>query len=86
MPRRSRKATAMAKGKTSPKTIAAAVVPAVVTVLAILIQWGVTGEFSKPELATAITGLATSALTGFMAWWVQPGEVIVQVPDRDPVP
>jgi hypothetical protein len=82
MPRRSRKATAMAAGKVSPKTIVAAVLPAVVTVLAVLIQWGVTGEFSRPELATAITGLVTSIATGVGAWLAEPGEVVVQVPDR----
>jgi hypothetical protein len=72
----------MAAGKVSPKTIVAAVLPAVVTVLAVLIQWGVTGEFSRPELATAITGLVTSIATGVGAWLAEPGEVVVQVPDR----
>jgi hypothetical protein len=72
----------MAAGKTSPKTIAAAVLPAVVTVLAVVIQWAVTGEFSRPELATALTGLVASVASGVGAWLAEPGEVVVQVPER----
>jgi hypothetical protein len=82
MPRRPRKATAMANGKVSPKTIIAAAMPALVALVAVLIQWAVTGEYNRPELATLITGLATSLLTGLGSWLAEPGEVVVQIPDR----
>lgn len=43
-----------------------AVLPALLTVVAIIVQWAVTGTFDRPELATAVTGFASSLLT-FMA-------------------
>jgi len=40
-----------------------AVAPAVGTLLAVGIQWAVTGEFGRAELATALTGLMAATLT-----------------------
>lgn len=37
-----------------------AIAPALLTVVAILIQVGVTGEFDRAELVTALTGFAAS--------------------------
>lgn len=42
---------------------AKAVLPATGTVVAVGVQWGVTGKFDKAELATAVTGLGASALS-----------------------
>jgi hypothetical protein len=40
-----------------------AVLPALLTLIAVLVQWGVTGAFDKAELVTAITGFTASLLT-----------------------
>ena len=85
MPKRPRKATAMAQGKVSPKTIVAAVMPATVALVSVLIWWAATGELNRPELAVALTGVATSVLTGLGAYLAEPGEVVVQIPDRPEV-
>jgi VIT1/CCC1 family predicted Fe2+/Mn2+ transporter len=42
---------------------AKAIVPAVATILAVAIQWAVTGEFDRAELATALTGLLAAVVT-----------------------
>jgi len=45
---------------------AKAVLPFLGTALAVLVQWAVTGEFDRAELATALTG-AVAAITAFLA-------------------
>lgn len=40
-----------------------AILPAVGTVIAVLIQWGATGEFDRAELVTALTGLTSALVT-----------------------
>lgn len=45
---------------------AKAIAPAVVTVLAVGIQWVASGAFDRVELATALTGLLAAAV----AFWV----------------
>jgi hypothetical protein len=70
----------MAKGKISPKTILAASLPAAGGVLAIAIQWVVTGELNRPELVTALTAFGGAVLAGVGAWAGQPGEVDVELP------
>jgi hypothetical protein len=49
----------------SLRPYAKAVVPFLLTVAAVLIQWAVTGELNRPELATALTG-GLAALTAFL--------------------
>lgn len=68
---------------TSPKAILAAALPAIGTVLAVLILWVVTGEFDKAELATSLTGLVGSLTAGFGAWLGNPGTVVVD-PAQNP--
>jgi hypothetical protein len=66
------------KGKTqglSPKTILAGVLPAVVTLIAVVVQWAVTGEFDRAELVTAIMGLVTAASAALGAYLADPGDV-----------
>lgn len=43
-----------------------AVVPFVGTLVAVAVQWIVTSEFDKAEVATAITGILASAVTYFV--------------------
>jgi hypothetical protein len=54
-----------------------AVVPFVLTIIAVCAQWFVTGEFDKAEFATALTG-ALSALVTY-AVSNEPGDI-----QRDP--
>jgi hypothetical protein len=42
---------------------AKALAPAAGTVLAVAVQWGVTGSFDRAELVTALTGLSAAAIT-----------------------
>lgn len=43
-----------------------AVAPAVLTVLAVLIDWAINGSFNKQTLTIAITGLAAAIVTYFV--------------------
>lgn len=45
----------------SLQPFAKAVTPALLTVLAIVVQWIVTGEYDRAELATTLTGLLAAA-------------------------
>jgi hypothetical protein len=45
------------------KAVLKSLVPFVCTLLAVGIQYGVTGEFDKAEVATAITGIGASLVT-----------------------
>jgi hypothetical protein len=40
-----------------------AVLPALLTLIAVLVQWAVTGVYDKAELATTLTGLLASLVT-----------------------
>jgi hypothetical protein len=42
---------------------AKAVIPTVLTVSALAVQWAATGEFDKAEFTTALTGLIGAAVT-----------------------
>jgi hypothetical protein len=59
----------------SPKTILAGVLPAVGTVLAILIAWAVTGELDRQELIVGLTGLSSAIVAAAGAYLGQPGQV-----------
>lgn len=59
----------------SPKAILAAILPALGGVLAVGIQWIATGEFNRPELATALSSVVASLLAFFGAWLGKPGAV-----------
>lgn len=45
---------------------AKAIAPAVGTVIAVALQWVITGEFDRAELVTALTGLSAAVLS----YWV----------------
>lgn len=62
---------------TSPKAILAAMLPAVGTVVAVAVQWIVTGEYDRAELVTSLTGLVAAAVGGLGAWAGSPGTVEV---------
>lgn len=63
----------------SPKAILAAVIPAAGSLIAVAIQWAVTGELDRAELVTALTGFSAALLAGLAAWAGKPGMV-----DMDP--
>lgn len=71
--------TRMAPGKTSPKTIAAGLVPAVLALAAVGVQWVATGEFDRAELATALTGLLAAVGAAVGAYLARPGVVEAEV-------
>lgn len=43
-----------------------AVLPALLTLIAVGVQWAVTGEFDRAELVTTLTGLGSSLLTFYV--------------------
>ncbi len=61
----------------SPKTILAFVVPTLGGLLAVAIQWAVTGEFDKAELITALTAVGSALVAGLGAYVGAPGKVAV---------
>lgn len=65
---------------TSPKAVLAALLPAVGTVLAVVVQWLISGEFDRAELVTSLSGLIAAAVGGFGAYLGSPGTVNVPVP------
>lgn len=60
----------------SPKAKLATLFSAVATVLAVVIQWLVTGEYDKAELATTIIGVTNSLLAFAGAFLGAPGDVL----------
>lgn len=70
---------------TSPKAILAALLPAVGTVLAVAVQWIVTGEYDRAELVTSLSGLIAAAVGGLGAWLGSPGTVEVTTSEAHPV-
>lgn len=68
----------------SPKARLAALIPAFGSVVAILIQWAITGEYDRSELVTTVTGLSASLLAFLGAWLGSPGVVVAdQGPSSD---
>jgi hypothetical protein len=59
----------------SPKTIVAGVLPALATIVGLLISWAVTGELDKQELVLALTGFSTALLSALGAYVADPGDV-----------
>jgi hypothetical protein len=64
----------------SPKTIIAGVLPALATVVGVLISWLVTGELDKQELVLALTGFSSAILSALGAYVADPGDVQVVDP------
>jgi len=58
----------------------AALVPFVLTVIGVVLNGAITGEFNGQELRIAIGGLITAALTGFGVYQTAAGEAEVEVP------
>jgi hypothetical protein len=66
------------KGTLSPKTILAAVVPTLGGLIAVAIEWAVTGHLDRLELTTALTAFGSALVAGLGAYVGAPGQV--QVP------
>ena len=66
----------------SPKAKLAGLLPAISAILAITVQWAVTGEYDRAELVTSLTGLASSAVAFLGAYLGAPGAV-TEVPASD---
>ena len=66
------------KGTISPKTILAAVVPTLGGLVAVAIEWAVTGHLDRLELTTALTAFGSALVAGLGAYVGAPGQV--QVP------
>ena len=64
-------------GTISPKAILAFVVPTLGGLIAVGIQWGVTGAFDKAELVTALTAVGSALVAGLGAYAGAPGAVQV---------
>jgi hypothetical protein len=75
----------------SPKVVAgtvmAALIPTLGGIVAVGIQWVSTGEFSRAELATALTAAASAVLTAagvlFAGYRAEPGTVVGAIPVED---
>lgn len=63
----------------SPKAILAAILPTLGGIVAVLIQWVATGEFSRAELATALSAVSASLLAFIGAYLGDPGDVAIEV-------
>lgn len=57
-----------------------AVQPALLTLLAVAIQWVVTGEYDRAELATTLTGFAAATVT----YWTSNEPVDLDVEPGEP--
>lgn len=60
----------------SPKAVLAAALPAVTTLVGLLISWVVTGDVDRTALVAALTGVAASLLAGLGAYLGAPGDVV----------
>lgn len=58
----------------------AALVPFVLTILGVVLNGLITGEFNAPELRIAIGGLITAVLTAYGVYKTEAGEAVVEVP------
>jgi hypothetical protein len=66
-------------GKTigvSPKTALAGIVPAVGTILAVVVTGLITGEFDRTEEVEAATGLVAAVVAAASAYLGSPGDVV----------
>jgi hypothetical protein len=59
---------------------AKAVLPLVLALVAAALQWAITGEFDTSEIATALTGIATSGVT----FGTSNGEPVDYIDAREP--
>jgi hypothetical protein len=66
----------------SPKAILAGLMPALGTVVAVLIMGAVTGEFDRLEVATALTGFSGALFAALGAYFGAPGTVVAQLPSE----
>jgi len=66
------------KGTISPKAILAAVVPTLGGLVAVGIEWAITGHLDRLELTTALTAFGSALIAGIGAYAGAPGQV--QVP------
>jgi len=66
------------KGTLSPKAILAAIVPTLGGLIAVAIEWAVTGHLDRLELTTALTAFGSALVAGLGAYVGAPGQV--QVP------
>jgi uncharacterized membrane protein len=64
----------------SPKAILAAVLPTLGGLVAVAVQWGVTGNLDRAELVTAVGAVVASLLAFAGAWAGSPGDVVSGVP------
>lgn len=58
----------------------AALVPFVLTIVGVVLNGLITGEFNGQELRIAVGGLITAALTGFGVYQTASKEAVVEVP------
>ena len=74
------------KGTISPKTILAAVVPTLGGLIAVLIEYAVTGDLDRLELTTALTAFGSALVAGLGAYVGAPGQVLVPAEIAPEVP
>jgi hypothetical protein len=77
--------TYMVNGQISPKAFLAAVLPTLGGVIAVGVQWAITGEFDRAELVTALSAVGSAALAFLGAYTAQPGPVSGTVSVSDDV-
>jgi len=65
------------RGTISPKAILAAVVPTLGGLLAVAVEWGISGRLDRLELTTALTAFASALVAGIGAYVGAPGQVLV---------
>lgn len=61
----------------SPKAILAAVVPTLGGLIAVAIEYAVTGDLDRLELTTALTAFGSALVAGLGAYLGAPGQVVV---------
>lgn len=61
-----------------------AILPALLTLVAVAVQWAATGAYDKAELATTITGLVSSLITFLVSNGTPVAVKAVPVPARKP--
>jgi hypothetical protein len=59
----------------SPKARDAGLITAVATLVALAIQWAITGEFDRAELVTTLTGLGSALVAFLAAYRADPGTI-----------
>ena len=74
------------KGTISPKAILAAVVPTLGGLVAVGIEWAITGHLDRLELTTALTAFGSALVAGIGAYVGAPGQVLVPAKVAPEVP